>query len=289
MSLLRKRVLRVFGIIVVCLVWEVGLIFSLAFVGDHFPDGDNLIEMVFYAGNILIPILLVFYRSRRRDQWIEEEAENWFAFRTAQAIAPRKKGHRIFWRIMLWTPSLIALSVFLFLPEAMGIISHTFDLQTHDLNDHRVHLPLTSFVRSYKGLYVSALVGRGIGRVGLLPYLRKEPPLSSLFFYAVSDPSSDHSRDWILTDERIHSRRTLVFGSEMITCANVPSHHGVWETNLLNIQCRASKNDVYAGFYALDEDVDIFYEALKNSSELPTIRIFRSIPSPAKSPSRNGP
>jgi hypothetical protein len=278
MSLLRKRVLRVFGIVVACLVWEVVLIFSSAFLSDHFPDRDNLFVMVFYAGNILIPTLLIFYRYRRRDQWIKEEAENWFAYRTAQTSAPTKKGQRIFWRIMLWIPSLIALSVFLFLPEAMGIVSHTFDLQTHDLNDHRVRLPLTSFVQSYKKSYVVALVGRGIGRVGLFPYFHKEPPLSSLFFYAVWDPSSDHSRDWILRDERIRSRRTLVFGSEMMTCADVPSHHGVPETDLMNIQCLASKNDVYAGFYGLPEDVDIFYEALKNSTELPTMRTFRAIP-----------
>jgi hypothetical protein len=278
MSLLRKRVLRVFAVIVMCLFWEVGLVYILAFVSDHVPDWRNLSEIKIFGGNILIPASLIFYRHKRYKPWIKEEAENWVANRSAEGIARTKKWHRAFWRGMLWIPSLIALSVFLFLPEAMGLVSHTFDLQFHDLNGHRVHTPLTSYVRSYKNLYVSALIGRGIGRVGPLPYIQKELPLSSLFFYAIVNPRLDHYRDRFLTSDNVRSRRTLSFGSEMMTCADVTSQLDASTSDLVQIECLSSDNDVSADFYGLREDVSTFYEMLNTSTEPPTIRIFRSLP-----------
>jgi hypothetical protein len=260
------------------LIWEIGLIFSLAFVNDHSPYGRDLFETVFYAGSILVPTLfLIFYRYRRRDKWIREEAENFLAQRTAP-ITPTKKWYRIFWRGMLWTPSLITLSVFLFLPEAMGIVSHAFDLRSHNLNNHFVHPPLTSFVRSYENLYVSALIGRGIARVGSVAYLHKELPLSSLFFYAIGEPRLDHDRDWFLTSENVRSRRTVPFGSETMTCADVTSNSDALKSELVHIMCVASNNDVSADFYGLGADVNTFYEVVKTSTELPTIRIFHSLP-----------
>lgn len=278
MSLLRKRALRVFTVIVTCLVWEVGLIFILAFASDHFADGRDLFDIMFFGGNILIPTLLIFYRHRRRDQWIKEEAENWLAHRLAQAIAPTNNWQRTFRRGMLWMPSLIALSVFLFLPEAMGIVSHALDRRSHDLNDHVVHPPLTSFLRSYENLYVSAMIGRGIGRVGPLAYLHKEPPLSSLFFYAIGNPRLDHDRDWFLTSENVRSRRTVPFGSETMTCADVTSNLDALKSKLVHIMCLSSNNDVSADFYCLGADVNIFYEVLKTSTEPPRIRIFHTLP-----------
>jgi hypothetical protein len=277
-SLLGKRVLRAFTVIVACLVWEVGVIFISVVLANCFGERRDLFEVVFLAGNILIPALLILYRHRQRDRWIKEEAEHWLAQRTRQAIAPTKKWHGIFWRSVLWTPSLIALSVFLFLPEAMGIVSHVFDLQSHDLNGHRVHLPFTSFVRSYENLYVSALIVRGIGRVGPLPYLHKEPPLSSLFFYAIGNPRLDHDRDWFLTSDNVRSRRTVSFGSEKMTCADVTSDVDALKSELVHIMCLSSNNDVTADFYGLRGDVKVFYEVLRTSTELPMIRIFRSLP-----------
>jgi len=278
MSLLKKRVLRAFEAILICVVWEFGLIYLLAFVSDHLADWRELSEIIFFGGNILIPASLVFYRHRQRDRWIKEEVENWLAQRTAQAIAPTRARNRILWRVLLWTPSLIALSVFLFLPEAMGIVSHVFDLHSHDLNNHRLHPPLTSFVRSYENLYVSALIGRGIGRVGPFPYLHKEPPLSSLFFYAITNPRLDHYRDWFLTNDNVRSRRTLRFGSETMKCADVSSNSGASGSELVHIMCLSSNNDVSADFYGLGADASIFYEVLTSSTELPTIRIYRSLP-----------
>jgi hypothetical protein len=179
---------------------------------------------------------------------------------------------------MLWTPSLIALSVFLFLPEAMRIVSHAFDLQSHELNGHVLHPPSTSFLRSYENLYVSAMIGRGIGRVGPLAYLHKEPPQSSLFFYAIGNPRHDHDRDWFLTSENVRSRRTVSFGSETMTCADVTSDFDALKSKLVHIMCLSSNNDVSADFYGLGADANIFYEVLRTSTEMPRIRIFRALP-----------
>jgi len=278
MSLLRKRALRLFAVMATCLLWEVGLVYILAFVSDHVPNWRDLYGMMFFGGNILIPAALIVYRRKRYKLWIKEEAENWLANRAAQSIASTKRWHRTFWRSLLWTPSLIALAVFLFLPEAMGVLSHAFDLQSHDLNGHRLHTPPTSLVRNYNNLYVSALIGRGIGRIGPLPYLRKEPPLSSLFFYAIVNPQLDHYRDWFLTSDDVRSRRTLSFGSEMMTCADVTSNLDASTSTLVHIECLSSNNDVSADFYGLHEDVNTFYEMLNTSTEPPVMRIFRSPP-----------
>jgi hypothetical protein len=278
MSLLRKRVIRVFAVIVTCLLWESGLVYMLTFVSDHVPDWREFYEIMFFSGNILISASLIFYRHKRYKRWIKEEAEHWLANRSAEGFAQTKKWHRTFWRSMLWTPCLIALAVFLFLPEAMGVLSHTLDLQPHDLNGHHFHTPLTSLVRNYKNLYVSALIGKGIGRVGPLPYIHKEPPLSSLLFYAIVNPRLDHYRDWFLTSDNVRSKRTLSFGSEMMTCGDVTSNLDTSTSELVHIQCLSSNNDVSADFYGLRGDVNTFYEVLNTSTEAPMIRIFRSLP-----------
>jgi hypothetical protein len=278
MALLRKRAVRAFAAIFISLFWELGLIFILALVSDYFEGSEDLLTIIFFGTNLLIPALLIFYPHRWRDQWIEEEAENWLVQRSAQAIAPSKRWVRTLRRGMLWAPSLIALSVLLFLPEAMGIVSHVFDRQSHDLNDHRLHLPLTSFARNYGNLYMNALIGRGIGRVGPLPYLHKKPPMSSLFFWAVQNPRLDRYRDWFLTSDNVHSRRTLSFGSEMMTCADVTANVDASKSDLVRIMCLSSNNDVRADFYGLRTDVHIFYEVVETSTELPTIRIFEFPP-----------
>ncbi len=245
--------------------------------GPDFPD--LVLAVVFLSGNLLIiPFSLIYYRHRRRDRWIQEEAERWLAKRSAQSGTPVSIWSSKMRRRLLWLPSLFALAVFLFEPEAMGIVSHILNRQSHDLNDHRLHLPFTSFVRSYGNLYVNALIGRGIGRVGILQYWQKEPQLSSLFFYAIRNPRLDHDRDWFLTSDNVRSRKIVSFGSEMMTCADVTSNLDASESKLVHIMCLSSNNDVSADFYGLLTDLNIFYEVLKTSTELPTIRIFQSLP-----------
>jgi hypothetical protein len=286
MLLSLKRAGRVFAAVTGWLLFDFLLVYLSSVMpcvpyaytlGPDFPE--LAFAVVFLASNILIiPICLIYYWHRRRDRWIQEEAERWLAERSAQSGTPVGIWSSKMRRRLLLLPSLLALAVFLFEPEAMGIVSHLFDQQSHDLNDHRLHLPFSSFVRSYENLYVSALIGRGIGRVGLLRYSHKGPSLSSLFFYAIRNPRLDHDRDWLLTSDSVRSRITVSFGSEMMTCADVTSNLDASESKLVHIMCLSSNNDVSADFYGLPIDLNIFYEVLKTSTELPAIRIFQSLP-----------
>jgi hypothetical protein len=114
-------------------------------------------------------------------------------------------------------------------------------------------------------LYLSALIGRGIARVGPLPYWRKEPPFSSLFFYANHD---ELKYDQFLTRNKVLLERTLPFGDEMLTCWRVFPTAGHMEFSFVEIRCLASKNDFTASFYGLDEDTAVFHEVLENATEM---------------------
>jgi hypothetical protein len=250
--------------------------YTFAFGADFL---EIVFAVVFLSGNLLIiPFCLIYYRHSRRDRWIQEEAERWLAKRSAQSGTPVSIWSGKMRRRLLWLPSLLALTVFLFEPEAMGIVSHIFDRQSHDLNGHLLHTPLTSFVHNQGNLFVSALIGRGIGRVGPLPYMRKSMPISSLFFYGVVNPRLDHYRDWFLTSDNVRSRRTLPFGSETITCADVTSGLDAPGSDLVEIACRSFNNDISADFYGIRDDVNEFYEILTTSTEPPMIPVFRSLP-----------
>src|SRR5262245_22117568 len=86
-----KRAIRVCAAVGGWLVFEIGLLYLL-FLAPSIPYaymfGADFAELVFsvafLASNILIPILLIYYRHRRRDRWIQEEADRWLANRLAE-------------------------------------------------------------------------------------------------------------------------------------------------------------------------------------------------------------
>ncbi len=285
MLLSLKRAARVFAAITGWLLFDFILVYLYSVtpsVPYSYTLGSNFLDLtfvaIFLASNILVfPICLIYCRHRRRDRWIQDEAQRWLAKRSSQprnAVGIWSSRVR---RMLLFLPSFLALAVFLFEPEAMGIVSHIFDGQS-DLNDHRLHLPYTSFVRSYENLYVNALIGRGIARVWLSPDSHKELIGSSMFFYANRNPRLDHDRDWIMTSANVLSRKSVLFGADMMTCADVTSNLDASESQLVHIMCLSSNNDVTADFYGLRSDLNIFYEVLKTSTESSTIRIFQSLP-----------
>lgn len=240
MSLSLKRALRVSAAVAGWLLFDFGFLCLILIAenaglftpGEFFP---TIVAITFLGSNILIAGFLIYFRHRRRSLWIKEEAERWLANRSEKLTAPARGWSRKARCRLLWIPSVLALLVFLFLPETMSIISHLFSGQTFKLNTHRLRPPLISFISSRQNLYLSVLMGRGIARVGPLPYWRHEPPFSSLFFYA------NHDRlkyDQFLTRDKVLLERTLPFGDEMLTCWRVFPRAGPW--NLVSLKSDAS-------------------------------------------------
>jgi hypothetical protein len=109
---------------------------------------DTIVAITFLGSNILIAGFLIYFRYRRRDLWIKEEAERWLANRPEKLTGPARGWSREARCRLLWIPSVVALLVFLFLPETMGIVSHLFSGQTFKLNTQSLRPPLTSFISS---------------------------------------------------------------------------------------------------------------------------------------------
>lgn len=271
MSLTLKRALRVFGAVAGWLGFGYGwgyLLYRLEESEIVIPGGfvEAGMEMVFLGGVILIPAFALYYRHKRRDLWIKEEADRWLADRSAPLTERARIWSKRLRRTMLLTPSAFALLVFLFLPEAMGVTSHLFLGTSFVLAHHRLRPPLTSFIQSYRNLYVHALLGRGIGRVGFLPYWRGEPPLWDMFFYANPDPHN-HWRETYMAREKTILARTLPFGNETLTCWEILSRSEAAESDPIRIECLTSQNDLGAQFYGPRVDAAVFYDVIANATE----------------------
>lgn len=220
MLLSLKRALRVSAAIAASWLFYAAFFHLLVWI-DLVSFGSTFAEAfeiaVFFLGLLFPLAALPYLRHRRRSQWIQEEAERWLARRAkgSDKIERSIRMRRLL-RRMLWIPSLVALSIFLFLPESMGLVSHLFYPSAFMLNGHGVRPPLTSFVYGDPNGYMNALVGRGIARVGFSPYWRMDPPLSSMEFSA-----RDSSESWPVTffaDETAALDRTFGLGDETISC-----------------------------------------------------------------------
>jgi hypothetical protein len=268
-----KRALRTFAILAGWLLFNLGFVHLVASMEDSWwlvPGGvaESIVGTTFLVSNVVIPALLIYWRYKRRGQWIAEEANEWLTKRQNEPSTLRKRNRAIL-RGLLWLPSLTAMTVFLFLPETMGLVSHLFCGPSVALGKHRMVVPITSFVRIGKlptgeSLYLNVLLGKGICRVGLGPYWQKEPPFSTFFYYANPD-TNDHSRDDFLSHDTILSKRTIEFGDETIACWEVANHRREYEP-VTRVECRTSKNDLSAGYYGLREDLPEFYNTLSRTT-----------------------
>jgi hypothetical protein len=257
-----KRALRVFAAIAAWILLNVGWSYvAYLLFGRRGPGANDvgdveqsLFTLAFIGSNLLIPILLIYYRHKRRDLWLREEAERWLAERSS----PRTQLWRRRLRPLLWIPSTVALVVFLFLPELMGVTSHLYSGSTFILNGHRIHPPLTSFIRG-NDVGVRALIGRGIARVGF-----REAFSSQLLFYAATKTDKPLS---LYSNEVALETRTLPFGRETLTCRHIGWKSDPKQSEFINIRCIASTNDFGATLWGSPADVNIFYRVLQNATE----------------------
>jgi hypothetical protein len=269
MLLSLKRFLRVCAGLAGWLLFNFALIY-LAYLVDTRTTpvadaADMVLTAVFFSLNLIIPTFLIYLRHKRRPSWINDEADRWLA-RRRSANEPRRQIYQKLLQQMLWIPSLLAMSVLLFLPESMGLVSHAFAGRAFNLNGHYLRLPLTSFITYHRDdRYVAILIGKGIGRVGVGPYLRGHPALSSLFFDAVQDPAHFNYQELYLRRERLTSQRTLPFGNESLTCWDLALRTYDPGPDFVRIKCLASTNDFTAGFDGLREDESTFYDVLERA------------------------
>jgi hypothetical protein len=272
MLLSLKRAGRVFAAITAWLLFDFGLVYLVSLapsipyahvVGPDFPE--QLLVIVFLASNfVVIPFFLISWRHRRRDRWIEQEAERWLTRRRHHSTSVMRRRDRLV-RKALWIPTLLALAVFLFLPETFGMGLRLIYRGTANLNGHHIEVPITwwAFVGPYRrgDLYLSARVGKGIGRVGFLPYWHREPPLSSMLFYAVPDPANDRSHGKPPAEEWVISKRVLSFGKDALNCSELARF-----TTQVTINCVSSSNDFTASFGGERADVSAFYKVLERAT-----------------------
>jgi hypothetical protein len=264
MLLTLKRTLRVSSAVAAWIFLNVGFAYLAHFLdvpdSPYVDDGtvQSVFTLIFLGANLLIPIFLIYYRHRRRDLWIKEEAGRWLAQRSAPGAERARLRRRRLRHVVLWIPSVLALLVLLFLPESIGITSHLFYGYSFALARHKITLPLTAYVATYRNQYVTAFIGHGIGRAGLVPHL-----YSSLFFYAEPNPSNGwRKRD--LARGNIVVAREPSFGSETLTCYFVSK---TTESDPIKIECLASQNDLYGEFYGLRMDLPMFYKVLEDATE----------------------
>lgn len=153
----------------------------------------------------------------------------------------------------------------LFFPESMGLVSHLFYPSAIVLNGHRVRPPLLSLVGESPNLYMSAMTGRGIGRVGFAPYWHMNPPLSDMLFYAQNP--SEHLPLTYFANEAAALDKTMNLGDETISCWRISRGYETPPPDFLRLECRTSRNDFLAGFAGPHEDANIFYAVLESATE----------------------
>jgi hypothetical protein len=225
----------------------------------------DLVAFVF--GNVLMIGLLLYFRHKTREQWIRVEAKQWLAERSQPPVYARS---RRLWRTVLWIPSVFVLAIFLFLPEAVGLVSHLFCGPTVRLRQYRLKIPPTWIVETSSDSSAWVIAGKGIGRVGIRRYWRREEPISEASFYAGSDLPS--LGEWYLSHARILSKPTLRLGQRELTCLDIVSYSDSrpFPTNpsFAEIFCSSDQHDFNASFYGQRSDSSAFYDLLRGATEV---------------------
>ncbi len=235
--------------------------------------------------DLLLPVSLLgilfglFVAKQKSEEWgVRAESARWLAERQS-GISPRDvKWRNRGIRLATCFPTLLVLLVFLFLPEVWGMLSHLSETQSGNLAGYQVPIPATWVVRRHDKpsadgwSTVTGFAGRGIGR-GVVPYLRREPPLSSWDFetdsYVPSEGSS--ARGQIPSDDEVTGRRSFMIRADSITCLDYwPSYlrTGPYQRtqqfddlSTAYITCSNGRR-FHAGFFGMRGQVATFYKIL---------------------------
>ncbi len=245
---------------------EIGLA-ALSYVpfasSGYVPDEyDWFVATVMILGNLIIFALIIVYRWRSRNRRLKAEAEKWLRFKS-QATAGTQRYAKVEGRV-LWTPTVIALIAFLFLPELAGILSHCATGRSATLNGYRIHIPLTWTITYKNAESVQVLYSKGIARIGVRPYLRGEEPLESVLFSIDSI-----NNDLLLAHSKRLSTADVRSKTHTFTCFDLAPFYDVarhsWSSRHALVTCIAKTGDFYASFDGDRSDLQSFYDVLEST------------------------
>ena len=260
-----KQILKAFAFAAGYLVAYLFVLFVLLY-GADFVSNFHLqyADLLPCFGNLLMIGLLIYFRYRTCDRWIRAEAERWLANRSCSR---NSRGH-------LWRKTLPAglfdsfgggasdIPVF---PETAGLVSHLLCGRSVHLNQYRLETPMSWIVASGSSTSSAwVIAGKGIGRVGLRPYWRMEPPISEMVFYVTSSPPNEE----ILAHARVLSTQTMQLGGETLICwdiiENADRRLTPVDPRFAVILCSTPQNDFHTDFVGPRSESSAFYDALRS-------------------------
>jgi hypothetical protein len=234
----------------------------------HTPYYYSMADLAVVFANVFMFSVFMFYRARTRDAWIKAEAERWLQLRSGERSNPAPPWRKRLVKRLLWLPTAIVLASALFLPEIAGVLSHVWHGRTLILQRFHVRTPLTWILETDERSYCWAFIGKGIGRIGITPYLHQEPPFSEILFYAASDRG--FVRDEVYLEKvQILSQRSMRVGDRTLNCWDIVPPHPRNEAvkldySLADIGCESMPYDFWAHFSGPRTDSELFYDTLRN-------------------------
>ena len=190
------------------------------------PSGSSL----FLIASLLYPVVilvmasvLVFYITKNAGKRVVQlESSKWLAERQAGIGARERRARERGIRWSLWIPSLVVLTMFLFLPEVWGLLTHIQRPGASQLPGYEVTIPPTwiifsQYTNSLTGAsWVGGIAGRGMGR-GVQRYFHfGDLPISSwgVGIAEYDEPKQRPSN----RDEAAVARREFQIGRAKLTC-----------------------------------------------------------------------
>ena len=236
---------------------------------SYYENAEIAIGLVLLLWPLWGVLVLALYRRRMRDKNILSEAEAYLSSRTTQSIQALRQSGKLE-RRALWGPTGLVLVLFVFFPETFGLISHLFYGRLAQLGPYRVETPLTWTIFDERDSGVFLLPGKGIARVGLGPYRRREELGSASFAFI---PESERSNaDWYLKYRKPLSEQRLSLGKRTFICWNfVPWYEAsTVETraSFVDVACRTEDRDFSATFSGERGEVATFYHVLETIRQL---------------------
>lgn len=176
--------------------------------------------------------------------------------------SPRRRRDRGWGkRISVWISIVTVGILFLYLPEALGLVTHLFRPGPAKLIGLDVRLPLPWMVlyepssSDEDWSQASALECKGLARSGLNRYWHLQPRISDMSFR--STRLGHWSPPERLRGETL-SLRTVAVGNESVRCREF-AHY----TDAVGVDCRSTDGTFSASFYGDKYSVDVFYRTLQ--------------------------
>jgi hypothetical protein len=240
-----------------------------------FPITRSLYPVVILG---IASVLAFHITKKERKRVVVFESSRWLAERQAGIGARERRGRERAIRWSLWIPSVVVLTVFLFLPEVWGLLTHMQRPRAGQLPGYEVTIPPTWIIisngtNSLTGASgVSGIAGRGMGR-GAQRYLHFGDPSISGWGVGIAEYDEPKRRS-LSRDEAAVARRDFQIGRAKLTCLEYrPSWGRPMRTDaepLVLIECTGSDR-LHASFTGERIHAPAFYGMLASMTPaLPT-------------------